>query len=411
MRTYQHNNNHASPVRATSARGGFQSVAPRFTGSADELVASLKPAQPLYVLRPELLARAAKEFTSLFPGEVMYAVKCNPERTVLQTLYKNGVKSFDVASIEEARLARRAAPKAKLYFMHPVKSPEAIREAYAVHGVRAFVLDTQEELYKILQETDLAPDLELFVRLSLPKNGSAAIDFRAKFGVLPEDAPVLLQKCRPVAAKLGICFHVGTQTVNPGVYARAVNIAADVMMKSGVTVDVLDVGGGFPATYPGQAAPPPLTQFMKSITGALKKCGLSGIPLLAEPGRALVANSTSLVVRVEQRRGDLLYINDGTYGGLFDAGRWLNLRYPVRMIRPAGESSAEILPFRFAGPTCDSLDMMAGPFDLPADIKTGDWIEIGNTGAYSRGLRGNFNGFGGSQTVALYERSGAELPA
>lgn len=404
----QNHRNTSASLRANNARIHPGSAAPRFTGTIDELVANLKPAQPLYVLRPQVLTRTAREFTALFPGDVMYAVKCNPEKTVLQTLYKAGVKSFDVASIEEVRLAAKAAPKAKLYFMHPVKAPEAIREAYSAYGVRAFAVDTQEELFKILQETGLAPDLELFVRIALPKNGSAAIDFRVKFGAMPEDAATLLQQCRPVVSRLGISFHVGTQTTNPAVFARAVNIAADVMMKSGVKVDVVDVGGGFPVSYPGQAAPPPLEQYMKSIAGALKKCGLSDIPLLCEPGRALVAASTSLVVRVEQRRGDLLYINDGTYGGLFDAGRWLNLRYPVRRVG-GGDASHETAPFRFAGPTCDSLDMMAGPFDLPSGIKTGDWIEIGNTGAYSRGLRGNFNGFGGAQTVALHEPSGAEL--
>lgn len=409
--TIHSQNNRTSSFRAeTRNRVPSLSIA-QFTGSVDDLVSELKPQHPLYVLRPQVLAQTARDFAALFPGDVMYAVKCNPEKAVLQTLYKNGIKSFDVASIEEVRLTAKAAPKARLYFMHPVKSPEAIREAYEVHGVRAFVLDTQEELFKILRETDLAHDLELFVRMALPKNSSAAIDFRTKFGAMPDDVVLLLQQCRPVAARLGVCFHVGTQTMNPSVYARAINIAAGVIAKSGVKVDVLDVGGGFPVSYPGQAAPPSTAQYIKAIVGAIKKCGLSGMPLLSEPGRALVAGSTSLVVRVEQRRSDLLYINDGTYGGLFDAGRWLNLRYPVRMIRGNGElHHDETLPFRLAGPTCDALDMMAGPFDLPADIRTGDWIEIGNAGAYSRGLRGNFNGFGKSAAIALYEPSGAELP-
>lgn len=404
MTTYPQNNR--TQTARVPARG-FSSSTPRFTGGIDDLVAEMKPVQPLYVLRPEQLARTAKEFTALFPGEVMYAVKCNPEKAVLQTLYKNGVKSFDVASIEEVRLAAKVAPKAKLYFMHPVKAPESIREAYAVHGVRAFVLDTQEELYKILQETDLAPDLELFVRLALPKNREALTDFSSKFGALPEDAMQLLQKCRPVAAKLGLSFHVGTQTTNPAVYARAIDTAMDVILKSGVKLDMLDVGGGFPVSYAGMAHPP-LAQYMKTIAFAFKRCGLRDVQLLCEPGRALVAGSVSLVVRVEQRRGDLLYLNDGTYGGLFDAARWSGLRYPVRLIGGSGNTGVE--PFRFAGPTCDSLDMMDGPFELPADIKTGDWIEIGNAGAYSRGLRSNFNGFGQAQTVALYDRSGAELP-
>jgi len=400
---------HSQSNRISSPRAALRSGIPsssvaQFTGSIDDLVSELKPQHPLYVLRPQALAQAARDFSALFPGDAMYAVKCNPEKAVLQTLYKNGIRSFDVASLEEVRLAAKATPKARLYFMHPVKAPEAIREAYAVHGVRAFVLDTQEELFKILRETDLAHDLELFVRMSLPKNSSAAIDFRTKFGATPEDVALLLQQCRPVAARLGVCFHVGTQTMNPSVYARAINMTAAVIAKSGVRVDALNVGGGFPVPYPGRAAPPSTAQYIKTITGAMKKHGLSGMPLLSEPGRVLVAGSSSLVVRVEQRRDDLLYINDGTYGGLFDAGRWLNFRYPVRLIRPGAVlAHPETQPFRLAGPTCDSLDMMPGPFDLPADVRTGDWIEIGNAGAYSRGMRGNFNGFGKSDIVALYD--------
>lgn len=387
-------------------RAGNPAAPARHTGNVDELVADLRPDRPLYVLRPDRLARAAKEFLSLFPGDALYAVKVNPDKTVIQTLYRSGVKSFDVASIDEVRLAAKIAPKAKLYFMHPVKSPEAVREAYFTHGVRAFVLDTEEELFKIVRETGLAVDLELFVRLSLPKNGSAAIDFSPKFGAKPEEAAKLLVKARSVASRLGLCFHVGTQTADPAIYARAIAAAASVLEKSKVAIDVLDIGGGFPVPYPGEDIPP-LSVYMDTITEALLRHGLSDIPLLAEPGRVLTAQAGSLVVRVEQRRGDTLYINDGTYGGLFDAGAQLKTRYPVRAIyaRERKRKSAPLKNFSFAGPTCDSIDMMPGPFALPADIATGDWIEIGNTGAYSAVLRSNFNGFGQCLTALLVEKN------
>jgi len=377
----------------------------RFAGSLDELVAKVRPAQPLYVVWPDRVAAAAKRFMAAFPGDAMYAVKANPDRTIIQTLYKSGVHTFDASSIEEVRLVRKAAPQARVCFMHPVKSPDAIREAYHVHGVRTFVVDYPDEVYKILRETELAPDLMLFVRLALPRNESAAIDFSTKFGALPEQAAELLRLCRPVAARVGLCFHVGTQAADPESYAVAVKVAAEVIRDSGVTVDCLDVGGGFPATYVSHL-PPPIEHYMAVLKRALSEHGLDKLPLMSEPGRYFVADAVSLVVRVEQRRGDTLYLNDGTYGGLFDAGPLLNMRFPVRAVRPDAEKDPVkdgMKSWRFAGPTCDSLDMMEGPFDLPATMKEGEWIEISRVGAYSQALRTNFNGFGKTGVVYIKE--------
>lgn len=371
-----------------------------FRGTVDEAVAAFQPGLPLYITRPEILARDTKDFIAQFPGDVVYAVKCNPEKHVLQTLAKNGVRSFDVASLEEVKAVKAVAPKAKLYYMHPVKAPEAIRDAYFKYGVRAFVLDSHDELYKIMRETDLAQDLELYVRLALPKNKKAMIDFSNKFGAYPEEAAELLRLCRSVSVKLGLCLHVGTQTTDPAVYKRAIKIAATVIKASGVKIDAFDVGGGFPVEYPGQPVPP-LSVFVDAIKDSLRKYRLADMELICEPGRALVARSGSLVVRVEGRRDDLLFLNDGTYGGLFDAGSVLKGRFPVR--RVGVETLSEKQDFRFAGPTCDSIDMMNGPFCLPEDMKTGDWIEIGQAGAYSIAIRSNFNGFGAADRLVLLE--------
>lgn len=372
--------------------------------TVDDIVAALKPARPLYIFWPEKMAEAARTFVHAFPGETMFAVKTNPEEAVLRALYHAGVKAFDAASIEEVRLVRKVAKKARIYFMHPVKAPEAIREAYITYGVRDFVLDTEDELLKIVRETDLASDLNLYIRLSLPRNGKSAIDFSSKFGAVPDEAIRLLQKSRPVAQKLGLCFHVGTQTTDASVYARAVDKAAAVIRKSGVKVDVLDVGGGFPVRYTDGEVPS-METCIETIKAALAKANLSNIALLAEPGRALVAEGGALIVRVELRKGNTLYINDGTYGGLFDAGPMLKTRFPARAIASDEDFGEETAPFRFAGPTCDSLDIMEGPFVLPADIDMGDWIEIGNLGAYSRSLRTNFNGFGGSDVLCVYSEN------
>lgn len=391
-----------SAIRAASTKSRSRLIhgnPPSYQGTLDEAVAELRPVLPMYVTRPDELAADASKFVNLFPGDVLYAVKCNPEKHVLQGLAKAGVRNFDVASLEEIKAVRKVAPKAKLYYMHPVKSPEAIRAAYFEHGVRAFVLDSKDELYKIMRETNLASDLELFVRLALPKNKKAMIDFSSKFGALPNEAAELLELSRSVSVKLGLCLHVGTQTTDPAVFKRALKVAAAVIKASGVTVDVLDVGGGFPVEYPDQPVPD-LSVFIEAIKEGLHQNKLSHMNLMCEPGRALVARSGSLIVRVEGRKGDMLFINDGTYGGLFDAGAQLRGRFPVR--RVGDEAIAEgLTAFRFAGPTCDSIDMMQGPFYLPEDIKAGEWIEIKQTGAYSSALRSNFNGFGHADQLLL----------
>ncbi len=373
-----------------------------FYGTADEAILATRPHIPLYLTRPNVLAQTARDFVADFPGEVVYAVKCNPEKSVLQILARNGVKAFDVASLEEVRLLRKIAPKAKLFFMHPVKSPEAISESYFTHHVRTFVLDSMDELDKILEHTHHADDLELFVRLSLPKNDTALIDFSCKFGADPTLAAQLLRRVRSVSARIGLCLHVGTQTLDPTIYTKAIKIAGDVIRASGVDVDVLDVGGGFPVDYGDGSYVPPRHDFITAIKDGIAQAALQNLDLMCEPGRALVAPSASLVVRVEARRGDCLYINDGTYGGLFDAGKQVNGRFTVRRVRDEGTTQDHpLIPFRFAGPTCDSIDMMNGPFYLPDDIKPGEWIEIKGLGGYSAVMRTNFNGFGASDHLFL----------
>jgi ornithine decarboxylase len=357
----------------------------------DSLVAALRPAEPMHCLRPANLLRNAREFTAAFPGVTMYAVKCNPEPTVLQALWEGGVRHFDCASLPEVALVRGMFADAVIHFMHPVKSRQAIARAYALHGVRDFVLDSAEELEKILAETGDADDLTLIVRLALPK-GNAVSDLSGKFGAPPEEAESLLRAARGVAAQIGISFHVGSQCLDPLAWRRAIALAGEAIAASGVRCDIIDVGGGFPAPYPGMDAPPPLGAFMAEIEEAVERLNLGYAPALwAEPGRALVADAVSLVVQVHGRRGDALHINDGVFGSLSDAGA-PRFRYPTRLL--LRETDAPDASFRFFGPTCDSADIMQGPFMLPADTREGDWIDIGQLGAYGSALRTAFNGFG-----------------
>jgi ornithine decarboxylase len=374
--------------------------------SVDELVVLERPDVPMHCLRPAVVEAAVQDFVAAFPGEVLFAVKCNPEPSMLRAVHAGGVAHFDCASIGEIVLLRQMFPAAAIHFMHPVKPRGAIREAWTRHGVRDFVLDSAEELAKILQETEatgVAGDLGLIVRLAIPK-GAAVLDLSGKFGAAPAPAAQLLRAARPHAARLGLSFHVGSQCLEPLAWRDALTRAGAVLGDAQVPVEVIDVGGSFPVRYPDMDPPPPGAYFAE-IEAGFERLRLPGARLWAEPGRALVAGGTSVVVQVQHRRGDTLYINDGVYGALADAGA-LGFRYPARLIRPDGPQTADTLVgYSFFGPTCDSADAMRGPFHLPADAREGDWIEIGQLGAYGGCLRTGFNGFDRARLVEVRDHA------
>ncbi|WP_167953600.1 type III PLP-dependent enzyme [Sphingomonas jejuensis] len=361
-------------------------------------IAATRPVQPVTLIRPHAARRAARFFVEKFPGRSIYAVKANPSPELIQLLWDSGITHFDVASIAEVRLVSRLLPEATLCFMHPVKAEEAIAEAYEHHGVRVFSLDSMDELEKIMRATGNATDLTLCVRLRVSSEHSK-LSLASKFGVAPDEAKALLFAARQAADALGICFHVGSQAMTPDAYAQAMHRVRQAIVDAAVTVDVIDVGGGFPSSYPGME-PPPLELYFQTIHRAFEDLPISySAELWAEPGRALCAEYSSLVVRVEKRRGDELYINDGAYGALFDAAH-IGWRFPVTLLREP-ESEAKDIAFSFYGPTCDDLDHMAGPFLLPAVTRAGDYVEIGMLGAYGCAMRTGFNGFGSVETVVV----------
>lgn len=367
--------------------------------TVEKEVFKLKPSVPVYFIRPASIKRATNFFLENFrstkhESDVLYSVKSNPDATVLKHLFDSGIKHFDVASMAEVKLINDLFGDAvKMYFMHPIKSREAIFDAYFNHGIRDFSLDSIDELKKIMEVTNNARDLGLHVRLAV-SNSNAAINLSGKFGILPSKAVALLRKVRTSAKRMGICFHVGSQCMDPIEYRHAIVTAKDLIEKAKVKLDVLDIGGGFPSSYPGMT-PPNLRSYFDEIFDAIAHVNLdSECRLWCEPGRALVAESGSLLVRVEGRKNGMLYLNDGTYGGLFDAG-FPGFIYPTKSIRVKGKTplAANSTSFGFYGPTCDSLDTMKGPFTLPENIAEGDYIEIGQLGAYSRSIRTDFNGF------------------
>jgi ornithine decarboxylase len=373
-------------------------------------IAIRRPVQPVTLLRPHAARRAARFFVEKFPGRSLYAVKANPSPDLLRILWEAGVTHYDVASISEIRLVHETLPDAAQCFMHPVKAEEAIAEAYFHHGVKTFSLDTVEELDKIVRATSTdgvpASDLNLLVRIRVSSD-HAKLSLASKFGADPRDVASLLMAARQAADALGICFHVGSQAMTPAAFAEAMTEVRHAIIEAAVTVDIVDVGGGFPSSYPGME-PPPLETYFAVIHQTFEALPISySAELWCEPGRALCAEYASVLVRVEKRRGDELYINDGAYGALFDAAH-IGWRYPVRLIRDE-ESHVRAAPFSFYGPTCDDLDHMTGPFELPADVHAGDYIEIGMLGAYGCAMRTQFNGFGVTDSAIVDDEPMASL--
>ena len=365
--------------------------------SALGLAIASRPVQPVTLIRPHAATRAARFFIEKFPGRSLYAVKANPSPELLRTLWEAGITHYDVASIAEVRLVAETLPGAVQCFMHPVKAEEAIAEAYQL-GVRTFSLDTMDELEKIVRATDGAEDLNLCVRIRVSSEHSK-LSLASKFGAEPDEMKALLFAARQAADALGICFHVGSQAMTPAAYSEAMERVRAAIVEAAVTVDIVDVGGGFPSVYPGME-PPALEAYFEVIHRAFESLPISySAELWCEPGRALCAEYASVLVRVEKRRGDTLYINDGAYGALFDAAH-IGWRFPVKLVRDEG-SDVRDMAFSFYGPTCDDLDHMAGPFHLPADVGPGDYIEIGMLGAYGCAMRTGFNGFGAAAKIVV----------
>jgi len=370
--------------------------------TVDEIVSQLKPVGPVYCIRKKSIQIASKIFQKKFPGKILYAVKTNPHSEVLKTILQSGIEDFDIASIKEIEDIRKISPKAKCSYMHTVKSRENINEAYFKFGVKTFSLDTKDELIKIIESTNYAKDLELFVRVSV-SNEHAEIDLSQKFGALPSEALGLLRLAKAHATKVGLSFHVGSQCMHPISYAKGIRDLGNIIKKTKIIPDIINVGGGFPSIYP-DLQPQPLENYISEIKKSFDNLKLENKPeLLCEPGRALVAESGSSIVKVVLRKKQKLYINDGTYGSLFDAGV-LNFVLPTRMVPNGRMTSKKLTAYSLYGPTCDSIDYMKGPFVLPNNLKEGDYLEIGQLGAYSLTFRTKFNGFYSDQIFEVQDK-------
>ena len=368
----------------------------------DKLVNALKPDYPVYCIRPDSIKKSTKFFKDNFPGKVLYAVKTNPNEKVIRQIILGGIYDFDVASLNEIKLIKQIKPHSNLYFMHTVKSKESISSAYFDYGVKNFALDSKDELRKILEATNQAKDLNLFVRIAV-SNEHAEIDLSRKFGALPSEALGLVRLCKEYSKKLGISFHVGSQCMHKISYSKGISEIGNIIKKTKIIPDIINVGGGFPSVYP-DLNPEPLANYLDEIKKSLKNLRLPKLPeIICEPGRAIVAESGSTIVKIILRKKQSLYINDGTYGSLFDAGV-PNFILPSKMITNGRIHSKKLTSFSFFGPTCDSLDYMKGPFLLPNNIKEGDYIELGQLGAYGLTFRTKFNGFYSDEIFELNDK-------
>jgi len=371
--------------------------------SVDKVVNKLRPVDPIYCIRKNSINTACNWFNKNFPGKVLYAVKTNPHEEVIKEIKNGGIDKFDIASIEEIKIIKKIVPDAECFYMNTIKSREHIREAYFNYNIKNFALDTKDELLKIIEATDNAQDLNLFVRISI-SNEHAEIDLSKKFGALSSEVLGLFRLTKAHSAKVGLSFHVGSQCMHQISYTKGIGEVGNIIKKTNIIPDFINIGGGFPTIYP-DLRPQSLDNYIFEIKKALNNLKLEKLPvLMCEPGRALVAESGSTIIKVVLRKKQKLYINDGTYGSLFDAG-FPNIVFPSRMIQNGRTISKKLTAFNFYGPTCDSMDYMKGPFILPNNIKENDYIELGQLGAYGITFRTKFNGFFSDQIFEVEDKA------
>ena len=359
--------------------------------SVDSMVSTLKPSYPVFCLRPKELEKNAKLFLDNFPGRVLYAVKCNPHLDVLKPLYKAGIRHFDTASLTEIATVRENFSDADCYFMHPIKSRAAISSAHKVYRVDHYVIDHESELQKIIDETGGGDGQVVLVRVSTPQH-DAAFALSDKFGATPDEAVELLKKVVAEGCQTGLAFHVGSQCRSKEAFKDAIEVVRETLEKAKTYIHYLDVGGGFPVHYV-EDQPEPLEEYFQVIKESVATLNLRGdCVLMCEPGRAMVASGASLVVQVQLRKGNQLYINDGIFHSLSEPFH-AHTKLPMRVIRRNGEPSKKTNDFTIFGPTCDCTDQFPYTVALPENIDEGDWIEMGQMGAYTNSMSSAFNGF------------------
>ena len=363
------------------------------------LLRTVRPKEPVYCIYPHVFTETATEFLKGFPGRVLYAVKANPDPTILRLLVDAGVRHFDCASLQEIELIDEISPDATKYFMTPVRIRGAAAAAQKKHGVRHFVVDHPSGLSQLVQEIDTSGSI-IFARMAV-HHESAMEDLSVRFGAPPEEMPALLQSIRDSGAEPALAFNVGSSVTDPEAYRYAMSVARSVLEQLPFRVRLIDVGGGYPKSYPGFIVPE-LELYFKAVEESVATLPLAdNAEVLGEPGRALAAPGMSAVVEVLLRKDNRLYLNDGMFGIFWVLRIDGPDRFPVRIYRDGKPHKGETMEFLINGPTCDSTDTLPGLVPLPTDIRPGDYLEFGNIGAYSIGGRTNYNGFYSDRIVSI----------
>ncbi len=370
----------------------------KFADVAD-LLRTLRPKTPVYCIYPHVYSEIAAEFLAGFPGRVLYAVKANPDPTILGLLVAAGVRHFDCASLSEIELIDEIAPEASKYFMTPVRIRGAAATAQEKYGVRHFVVDHLSGLSQLVEEIDPSRSI-IFARMAV-HHESAMEDLSIRFGAPPEEMPLLLQSIRDSGAEPALAFNVGSSVTDPEAYRYAMSVTKLVLERLPFRLRLIDVGGGYPKSYPGFIVPG-LEEYFHAVAESAATLPLAdNAEVLGEPGRALAAPGMSAVVEVLLRKDNRLYINDGMFGIFWVLRIDGPDRFPVRAYRDGKPHVGETMEFQVNGPTCDSTDTLPGLVPLPADIRVGDHLEFGNIGAYSIGGRTDYNGFYSDRIVSI----------
>lgn len=343
--------------------------------------------KPFLLIDSNIIRNKARRFKAAMPRvHPHYAAKANPDPRVLKTLIEEGV-GFEIASIAELDLLMSlGVPAAEIFYSNPMKSRAYIEYA-AAKGVEWYVLDSIEELRKIVS---IKPDAKLYLRIDTPNIGSDW-PLAGKFGTHLVDVNEIIDEAVRLKADLaGVTFHVGSQCRNPQNWRVGIERAQTVfasMREAGLTPRLLNLGGGYPVRY---VKPIPSIEVIADVINEAIADLPEDIRIMAEPGRYLVSDSACFVCRVvgtATRNGKRwMYWDAGIFGGIIEVSE--GLRYEILTQR-----NGSLVPWSVAGPTCDSVDVLMHDEMLPEDIQENDFIFIPNAGAYTTSYASNFNGF------------------